>query len=145
MLKEHRAHVVASVEARDEGDHAAKLRAQAILDRTPHDPTSVHWPDHDTKMEAFRMAGRKPRNCPACNVEVVDYLRRIVGLHSIKIEAPPAIYRQRLDVCRGSDKRGIDRCEHLAWPGLNCGKCGCFVDVKARMKSMKCPLNKWPK
>lgn len=145
MLKEHSAHGGPAVEATDEGDHAAKLRAQAILDRTYHDPTAVHWPDAETKAEAFAMAGRIPSDCPSCQIEVIDYLRSMLGLHSIKREAPPALHRQRLDVCRGNAKKGIERCEHLAWPGMNCGLCGCFIDVKARMRGMRCPENKWIK
>ena len=145
MLKEDSGHVGAPMEAANESDHAAKVRAQAILDRTPHDSTAVHWPDAATKAEAFAMANRSPTNCPSCNIQVIDYLRGIVGLHPIRNEVTPSLHRQRLDICRGNEKRGVPRCEHLAWPGLNCGKCGCFIDVKARMKFMKCPLNKWPK
>lgn len=41
----------------------------------------------------------------------------------------------RLDVC--------DRCE-LYLPELGrCGKCGCYVTFKVRLKAWNCPENKW--
>lgn len=134
------------MEAANESEHAAKVaRAHEILALTYHDPTAVNWPDHAIKAEAFAMAGKKPSECPSCNIDVIDYLRNLAGLHSIKKEAPPALHRQRLDICRGSERKGIPRCEHLAFTNLNCGLCLCLIDVKSRMKSMKCPANKWPK
>jgi len=27
--------------------------------------------------------------------------------------------------------------------GLGCSKCGCFMNVKAKLKMMKCPVGKW--
>lgn len=150
MSQEHLTYPGPPMEATNERRaHLAKV--QDILDRTPHDPTSVHWPDAQTKAEAWQLAidgGANPgkkRECTACNLSVIDYLRKQVGLHSIKQEAAPTLYRRRMDICRGNEKRGITRCEHLAWPGLNCGMCGCFIDVKSRMKNMRCPADKWPK
>ena len=145
MLKEDGTDGGAAMKACDESDHAAKVRAEAILSRTYHGPTAVHWPDHETKAEAFALAGNKLADCPSCNIDVINYLRHVVGLHPITKEVAPALHRQRLDTCRGNERKGIPRCEHLAWPGLNCGLCLCFIDAKSRMKSMKCPDNRWKK
>lgn len=147
MLKKDRANTGPTVEARDESDHAAKVaRAKEIIARTYHDPTAVHWQSDEDKAWAFRQSGQKKvSDCVSCNITAIDYLRTLAGLHSIKTEAPPPIYKQRLDVCRGNTRKGIPQCEHLAFTNMNCGLCLCFVDVKARMKSMKCPINKWPK
>ena len=36
-------------------------------------------------------------------------------------------------------------CPELIKPTYNCKKCGCFVKVKARLKSQNCPKNYWGK
>lgn len=40
----------------------------------------------------------------------------------------------RLAVC--------DQCPHLS-AIRRCAKCGCFVDVKARLATQRCPEGKW--
>lgn len=122
-------------------------RVQHIVDLVG---TSTAWPDKATKDEAFALAreiaGYNPsnRNCPACNARVRDILRQYVGLPPAAKSASDRLYQRRLDVCRGVAGDGSDACEHLAWPGLNCGLCGCFIDLKARMRKMACPADKWP-
>ena len=37
-----------------------------------------------------------------------------------------------------------DTCEFLLPPFGNCMKCGCFVKLKAILRSQACPENKWP-
>lgn len=44
-------------------------------------------------------------------------------------------YRARLAIC--------DACEHRA--GHRCGPCGCFVALKAKPRSQRCPIDKWPR
>ncbi len=48
-------------------------------------------------------------------------------------------YKKRLEICRG--------CEWLKQIPLvhteQCGKCGCFLVVKARLAGAQCPLGKW--
>ncbi len=50
----------------------------------------------------------------------------------------PAIpYRARLEICR--------QCEHVKyflWRP-RCGICGCFMEIKAGIPGMHCPLGKW--
>lgn len=136
------------VEAGEE--HAAKVKhaALSLLDRIGHDGMGRMFPDAITKAEAVALyasaTGRKPKvNCGACDAEVIDWLRSFKGLPSIRRAASPSLHRMRLSICRGNNPDGSDACEHLAWPGLNCRLCGCFVDVKARLKKQKCPAGKW--
>ena len=42
-------------------------------------------------------------------------------------------YARRLDIC--------GRCELLR--GTRCGRCGCFVALKARLPRERCPLGRW--
>lgn len=42
-------------------------------------------------------------------------------------------YKKRLEIC--------NKCEFLIKG--RCEKCGCWINLKARMKSVKCPINKW--
>lgn len=125
-------------------EHTAKV----LLSKVTASPTAVQWADHATKDEAFTLhrkaTGQKLRgNCLSCHFTVVNWLRSIVGEPPINDEAPGHLHRHRLSICRGLQEDGSDACEHLAWPGLNCGLCGCFVDVKARFKRFKCPAGKW--
>lgn len=34
-------------------------------------------------------------------------------------------------------------CEFYIKESERCGKCGCFLKLKVKLKSWKCPLNKW--
>lgn len=126
--------------------HIAKVKD--IIARTHADRNGVRWPDAATKAEAFAIhkAGTGSDlkgTCGSCNRTVMDYLRKVAGLHPLNAETSPAMHRHRLNICRGVNGDGSDACEHLAWPGLNCGKCGCFIDLKARMRRQHCPIGKW--
>ncbi len=48
-------------------------------------------------------------------------------------------WKQRAELCMN--------CEHRIKTPLtklgNCGKCGCFLDIKTTLKNASCPLNKW--
>jgi hypothetical protein len=122
-----------------------KQRAGYILERIDYSPTHVHWGEH--KHAAFELAqaidGYKPKgaNCLSCHLKVVNVLRRAIELPPIGMEATPEQHTKRLDICRGTDT--TPRCEHLRWADLNCGVCGCFVDIKARFRKQHCPLGKW--
>ena len=144
MGKEYLANFGPTVECSHKSDHSAK--AKAILDRTPHSPTEVLWPDNETRSEAVALTGitLKP-GCFTCHLNIIDGLRKLAGLHSIRQEVTPPEYKRRLDICRGNERKGIPKCEHLAFTNMNCGKCLCFIDLKARMKSQRCPENKWAK
>ena len=42
-------------------------------------------------------------------------------------------YRQRLEICRGCDRRA----------GKRCTACGCWIGVKARGRAFSCPIGRW--
>ena len=147
MLKPKERYICTTVEATDV--HSAKVRAIEILHATAHSATAIQWPDNATKQEAFdvyrQLSGHnlKVDNCPPCNYTVINYFRSIDGLPPIQDVAPERLAQRRLAICRGVLEDGSDACEHLAWPGMNCSVCLCFVDLKARMKKQKCPKGKW--
>lgn len=110
---------------------------------------SFSWTGPDdwitAKSLAKQLTGYKPTaRCMACYFKVLNILREAVDLPPVGGEASESLRSRRLHVCRGVAGDGSDACEHLAWPGLNCGKCGCFVDIKASFKFFQCPMNKWP-
>lgn len=41
----------------------------------------------------------------------------------------------RLDICK--------QCANLAGPLNNCLQCGCFMNIKVRIHSAKCPIGYW--
>lgn len=51
------------------------------------------------------------------------------------ILAPPDILLKRMDLC--------STCEFFIVQESRCSKCGCYMNVKARMSVSTCPLNKW--
>lgn len=109
---------------------------------------SIDWKGR--KDRAFALArdlfGYHPssRTCITCNFKALNLVREIAHLPPIGGEASASLRERRVKVCRGVAGDGSDACEHLAWPGLNCGKCGCFIDIKASFKRFRCPENKWP-
>ena len=44
---------------------------------------------------------------------------------------------KRLDICNG--------CEFLFKPTGTCKKCGCFMVIKSRISTSRCPIGKWEK
>lgn len=44
------------------------------------------------------------------------------------------VYEERLNICGGCEFFRSDR---------RCGKCGCFMDKKAKWKTSACPIGKW--
>lgn len=50
-------------------------------------------------------------------------------------KAPEEIAVKRFEICLA--------CEHLYKPTRTCKKCGCFMGVKTRLASRKCPIDKW--
>lgn len=45
------------------------------------------------------------------------------------------VFKTRLETCGGCNKFN---------PNMQrCDECGCFLQVKAKLSGMKCPLNKW--
>jgi len=48
---------------------------------------------------------------------------------------PKEIEEKRIEICNS--------CEHLFKPTGNCKRCGCFMQVKAKLEHSKCPIGKW--
>ena len=46
-------------------------------------------------------------------------------------------HEKRLDICK--------KCEHFRSWSNQCGKCGCFMNIKTRFRSLECPEGKWKK
>ncbi len=60
------------------------------------------------------------------------------GLKTNALHRLPAIpYRERLEICRR-----CDRVKYFLWRP-RCGVCGCFMEIKAGIPGMHCPLGKW--
>jgi hypothetical protein len=45
------------------------------------------------------------------------------------------VYEKRMDLCKS--------CEFLFKPTTQCKKCGCFMNLKAKLPHAKCPIGKW--
>jgi hypothetical protein len=46
------------------------------------------------------------------------------------------VLQERLDVCSG--------CPQFIKATKQCKKCGCFMNLKAKLENATCPLGKWP-
>jgi hypothetical protein len=56
-------------------------------------------------------------------------------LNPSAFESDDEIVTKRLDLCRG--------CEHLIKATTQCTKCGCFMNLKTKLKAASCPIGKW--
>jgi len=52
-----------------------------------------------------------------------------------------SMYKKRLEICSGDND--YLPCERFDPVLSRCLECGCFIKIKARLKSMTCPLKKW--
>ena len=50
------------------------------------------------------------------------------------------LWEERLEICKECDsvKMFLEQ-----FGGMVCGECGCVLNMKARIESATCPLNKW--
>ena len=51
-------------------------------------------------------------------------------------------YDRRFKICEGCEF-SVVAFNIKKVKGLGCKKCGCFMNVKARLKGMRCPADKW--
>ena len=49
--------------------------------------------------------------------------------------AEEPVIQTRVEIC--------NNCENLYKPTRNCKLCGCFIDLKTKLQSSSCPINKW--
>lgn len=75
-------------------------------------------------------------SCSACSgkIKKTGLLHAAHVLTTGKGKAEDAKQEKRIAVCNS--------CEHLL-PTRNCGRCACFVDLKTKVDSESCPINKW--
>jgi len=45
------------------------------------------------------------------------------------------VAESRMSICQS--------CEHLIKPVNTCSKCGCFMNLKTKLKGVECPIKKW--
>ena len=114
-------------------EDSLKDSVKTIIDRMPH---NEKWLNGD-RDEAFRIAQqlglrKQNKNCSACSLTVVNYLRSYIGYPRVVEEL--VNYSTRLDICK--------LCPSLL-KGVTCKECLCFVHLKTRFKSQQCPLGKW--
>jgi hypothetical protein len=72
--------------------------------------------------EAFNMAGRFTKSA---------FNHAKDGFKKVDEET----FNQRLEICKS--------CEFFNSESIRCGKCGCFLNIKASWNSEKCPIDKW--
>lgn len=80
------------------------------------------------------------KRCRKCLLREMDEaaymekLHRYIELLDGDVKADPALYEQRLAVCR--------TCDHLE--AGTCLACGCYVELRAAVQKSRCPYRKWP-
>jgi hypothetical protein len=65
--------------------------------------------------------------------EFAETVKRYVSLIPADKKSDGAEYARRLGICRGCD---------MLIDGM-CGECGCFVEIRAAKRLMRCPTEKW--
>jgi hypothetical protein len=53
------------------------------------------------------------------------------GCHTVSANQ----FQMRLQICDSCDERR----------DAICGTCGCYICIKARLRALNCPVNKWPR
>jgi len=82
---------------------------------------------------AMPSLGRTLWNATAALARVAE-----AKLKGEQVTLPIEKVKDRLDICQTCEwmRHDLGRCSHIA--------CGCFVEVKARLSTEHCPLEKWP-
>lgn len=72
---------------------------------------------------------------PSIGTQVSNLVKDLhkVASSSGPIIAPTETIKARMDICGA--------CEFFA--NQRCTKCGCFMEAKSRLMSLKCPIGKW--
>ena len=65
--------------------------------------------------------------------DVYEFVVKTRQMLSGEERTPDELYEERLGVCTGCDSL-------LAG---TCGKCGCYVEIRAASKGSHCPVKKW--
>lgn len=76
--------------------------------------------------------------CRRCLFEDIDKegiyasIQELIAALPEEKRTPEEEYRRRLDICKGCDYLGEG----------TCGKCGCFAELRAAKRDMRCPHEK---
>ncbi len=65
--------------------------------------------------------------------DIYEYVKRTRAMLSDADRASDELYEERLDVCK----------ECSSFLAGTCLKCGCYVEIRAALKSNGCPIKKW--
>jgi hypothetical protein len=52
-----------------------------------------------------------------------------------KVKASASEIERRMDICRD--------CQHFQESPMKCRKCGCYLNLKTRLETEHCPIQKW--
>ena len=55
-----------------------------------------------------------------------------------QVRASIEVFNERIKICKECPFAVLNQ-----WKKLRCLKCGCFMDVKARLQNAECPEKKW--
>jgi hypothetical protein len=140
--------------------------AAILLEQIGHQTASaINWPDPATKSRAYNLANEiggtslnASASCTACDVLVVDTIRRAAGLRPLTQQARKETIEARRAACTTCPayREGTDSCGRLvvdaflAGPVVVDGRevqpCGCRlfgVLGAARKMDHKCPAGRW--
>jgi hypothetical protein len=73
------------------------------------------------------------------NPNIVSQMSNLAkDLHRVVLSGEPIVaseetIKARMDICNA--------CEF--YKNSRCAKCGCFMEVKAKLRSLECPIGKW--
>jgi membrane protease subunit (stomatin/prohibitin family) len=72
---------------------------------------------------------------PSIGIQVSTLVKDLhtVASSNQPIIAPQEVIKARMDTCGA--------CEF--YKNNRCTKCGCFMEAKSRLSSLKCPIGKW--
>jgi len=69
------------------------------------------------------------------NQKFFDKVNSRLNVVKEKLIASDDVVKDRLDICMS--------CEYLITYTNQCKKCGCFINLKTKIKNAKCPIDKW--
>ncbi|MFW6002226.1 MAG: hypothetical protein ACOCQD_02715 [archaeon] len=75
-----------------------------------------------------------------------DYVKGAKGISKASLGVDAAseqIIQERFQICLNCPKLIVKQKKLSNKKFFKCGACGCFLGYKIKIKSEKCPLNKW--